>query len=154
VSEEVKKEEMISYVTKRIEELRKELAILEAILRLIKEEKGGDIENRKVIREGSPTSVKVISVGGNIVADIVESDDGVKIVFTETIPSNNPVVRSFLIKLLQDKKRKGEIKAYEVNERRGFITSIEIQGLPKRSFYRELELALEYVWEELHGDKH
>ncbi len=153
MSEEVERNEVVSYITKRIEELRRELAILEALLRLIKEE-GSGREGRKHAREGRPTSVKVISVGGNVVADIVESGEGVKIVFTETIPSNNPVVKSFLIKLLQDKERKGEIRAYEVNERRGFITSIEIEGIPKRSFYRELELALEYVWEELHGGKH
>ncbi len=151
--EEVERNEVVSYITKRIEELRRELAILEALLRLVKEESSGK-EGRKHAREGYPTSVKVISVGGNVVADIVESGDGVKIVFTETIPSNNPIVKSFLIKLLQDKERKGEIRAYEVNERRGFITSIEIEGIPKRSFYRELELALEYVWEELHGGKH
>ncbi len=153
MSEEVERNEVVSYITKRIEELRRELAILEALLRLIKEE-GSGREGRKHAREGRPTSVKVISVGGNVVADIVESGEGVKIVFTETIPSNNPVVKSFLIKLLQDKERKGEIRAYEVNERRGFITSIEIEGIPKRSFYRELELALEYVWEELRGGKH
>lgn len=151
--EEVERDEIVSYLTKRIEELRRELTILEALLHLVKEE-SGNIEERKHPRSSHPTSVKVISVGGNVVADIVESGDGVKIVFTETIPSNNPVVKSFLIKLLQDKERKGEIKAYEVNERRGFITSIEIKGVPKRSFYRELELALEYVWEELHGGKH
>jgi len=153
VSEEAERDEIISYITKRIEELRRELAILEALLRIVK---GGssEVEERKHTRGSRPTSVKVISVGGNVVADIVESGDGVKIVFTETIPSNNPVVKSFLIKLLQDKERKGEIRAYEVHERRGFITSIEIKGVPKRSFYRELELALEYVWEELHGGKH
>ncbi len=151
--EEVERNEVVSYITKRIEELRRELAILETLLRLVKEGSSGE-EERKHVREGHPTSVKVISVGGNVVADIVESGDGVKIVFTETIPSNNPVVKSFLIKLLQDKERKGEIRAYEVNERRGFITSIEIEGIPKRSFYRELELALEYVWEELRGGKH
>ncbi|GEM_PF-1709664 len=150
---EVGRDEIISYITKRIEELRRELTILEALLHMVKEE-GSHIEERKHARSNHPTSVKVISVDGNVVADIVESGDGVKIVFTETIPSNNPVVKSFLIKLLQDKERKGEIKAYEVNERRGFITSIEIKGIPKRSFYRELELALEYVWEELHGGKH
>jgi len=153
VPEEVEKDEITSYLTKRIEELRRELAILEALLHLVKEG-GGEVEERGHTHEDRPTSVKVISVGGNVVADIVESGDGVKIVFTETIPSSNPVVKSFLIKLLQDKERKGEIRAYEVKERRGFITSIEIKGVPKRSFYRELELALEYVWEELHGDNH
>ncbi len=153
MSEEAGRDEIISYITKRIEELRRELAILEALLRIVKEG-SSEVGERKHTRGGRPTSVKVISVGGNVVADIVESGDGVKIVFTETIPSSNPVVKSFLIKLLQDKERKGEIRAYEVNERRGFITSIEIKGVPKRSFYRELELALEYVWEELHGGKH
>jgi len=152
MSKEVGRDEIITYITRRIEELRRELTILEALLRLVKEE-SGIVEEREHPHSSHPTSVKVISVGGNVVADIVESGDGVKIVFTETIPSGNPVVKSFLIKLLQDKERKGEIKAYEVNERRGFITSIEIKGIPKRSFYRELELALEYVWEELHGGK-
>lgn len=149
--EEVEKNDLVAYLTKRIEELREELTILETLLRLVKKE-DNIVEERERVREGQPTSVKVISIGGNVVADIVESNDGVKIVFTETIPSSNPVVKSFLIKLLQDKERKGEIKAYEVNEKRGFITSIEIRGVPKRSFYRELELALEYVWEELHRE--
>jgi len=151
VPEEVEKNDLVAYLTKRIEELREELTILETLLRLVKKE-DNIVEERERVREGQPTSVKVISIGGNVVADIVESNDGVKIVFTETIPSSNPVVKSFLIKLLQDKERKGEIKAYEVNEKRGFITSIEIRGVPKRSFYRELELALEYVWEELHRE--
>ncbi len=140
----VDKAELESFLLKKIEELREELNRLEALLALIRGE---------VVEEGEgdlmPSEVRVITSDGNILANVVEGEGKAKIVFTEGFPVDSPYVKSFLLKLLEDKKGSGLLKDYEVSERKGYITEITVVGELKESFYRELELAIQFVWKNL-----
>lgn len=140
----VDKAELESFLLKKIEELREELNRLEALLALIRGE---------VVEEGEgdlmPSEVRVITSDGNILANVVEGEGKAKIVFTEGFPIDSPYVKSFLLKLLEDKKGSGLLKDYEVSERKGYITEITVVGELKESFYRELELAIQFVWKNL-----
>ncbi len=150
VSGEVGKEDLIKYLEERIERLRRELSILEKLLSLVKEEAA----EAEVTEEGEarPESVKVVSSKGNVIADIVKAGGRIKVVFTETLPANKPAVKAFLLKLLDDLVDEGVISSYRVNERKGFITGIEVLGNPPRRFYKDLELAIRYVWSEIRGN--
>ncbi len=147
-----RREELIKYLEKRIERLKHELSMLEELLSIVRGE--GGIESKdtepSVVK---PESVKVISSKGNVIADIVKAGGKIKVVFTETLPANKPAIKAFLLKLLDDLVAEGAIGSYHVNERKGFITGIEILGNPPRRFYKDLELAIKYVWSEIYGNE-
>ncbi len=147
-----RREELIKYLEKRIERLKHELSMLEELLSIVRDE--GGIESKdtepSVVK---PESVKVISSKGNVIADIVKAGGKIKVVFTETLPANKPAIKAFLLKLLDDLVAEGAIGSYHVNERKGFITGIEILGNPPRRFYKDLELAIKYVWSEIYGNE-
>ena len=140
----VDKAELESFLLKKIEELREELNRLEALLALIRGEVAEEGEGALM-----PSEVRVITSDGNILANVVEGEGKAKIVFTEGFPIDSPYVKSFLLKLLEDKKGSGLLKDYEVSERKGYITEITVVGELKESFYRELELAIQFVWKNL-----
>jgi len=140
----VDKAELESFLLKKIEELREELNRLEALLALIRGEVAEEGEGTLM-----PSEVRVITSDGNILANVVEGEGKAKIVFTEGFPIDSPYVKSFLLKLLEDKKGSGLLKDYEVSERKGYITEITVVGELKENFYRELELAIQFVWKNL-----
>jgi len=140
----VDKAELESFLLKKIEELREELNRLEALLALIRGEVAEEGEGALM-----PSEVRVITSDGNILANVVEGEGKAKIVFTEGFPIDSPYVKSFLLKLLEDKKGSGLLKDYEVSERKGYITEITVVGELKENFYRELELAIQFVWKNL-----
>ena len=140
----VDKAELESFLLKKIEELREELNRLEALLALIRGEVAEEGEGTLM-----PSEVRVITSDGNILANVVEGEGKAKIVFTEGFPIDSPYVKSFLLKLLEDKKGSGLLKDYEVSERKGYITEITVVGELKENFYSELELAIQFVWKNL-----
>ncbi len=143
---EVSKGEILEYLSNRIKQLKKELSILEALMNELQGAVSKEVEERA---GKEPSSVKVISFKGKVLADIVETEDGIKVILTESIPTSSSVVKSFLLKLLDDKVQSSEINSYEIIERRGYITGIEVKGKPSKRFLKDLELALTYVWSEV-----
>ena len=143
VDKSLSKEELEEYLEKRISELRDEIRYLEAILSILRG------EGTEATEELPPSEVKVITANGNVLANVIETKRGVRIIFTEGFPKDNTFVKSFLLKMLEDKQKAGVIDTFNVGERRDFITEIEILGDLDSKFYKELELALRYVWKNI-----
>ncbi len=142
-SKKPSKEELEEYLRRRIEELREELRYLEAILSSLSGEASGEVE------EIPPSEVKVITANGNVLANVIESSNYTKIIFTEGFPKSNPYVKSFLLKMLEDKQATGLIESFRVGEKRDYITEIEIHGKMDSKLFKELELALKFVWKNI-----
>ena len=143
----VDKADLEAYLTRKIGELKEEISYLEALLAMLRGE-GKENEGELL-----PSEVKVITSNGNVLANVVEGDGVAKIIFTEGFPKDSSYVKSFLLKMLEDKKASGVINSYEVNERKGFITEIVIWGELKESLLRELELAIQFVWKNMGSGK-
>jgi hypothetical protein len=149
MSTDERRKTVIEWLEGRIRDLREELNNLEYILSLIKG--GGSKEAAPKGRE-LPTEVKVISAEGNVLANVIENNASTRIIFTEGFPKDSMPVKSFLLKLLEDKKRSGSLENYEVIEKRGYIVELRLTGITSDKLMKELELALKYVWRNL-GDK-
>ncbi len=137
------REELVRWVEGKIAQLKAEIKILENILKIVKGEEIG------AQKEVLPSDVKVIAVQGNVLANVIEGDDYVRVIFTEGFPQDSPLVKSFLLKVLDDNKREGYIKKYEVLERRGYIMELRLEGVSSSKVLKELELSLRYIWKNL-----
>ena len=141
---------LVEFLRKRIEELEEELNLYKQLLH----ELVGKVSHEEVKSKPlSPENVKVIAIGNDIIANIVELRDSVRIMLRESIPSNNPLLNSFLLQLLKDKKELGEMRDFEVKESKGYVTEIVITGINSKSLVKEVEIALRYLWKEVHKEK-
>jgi len=141
------KKEIVEFLKRRIRELERELSIYKQLLMEIG---GKHVQEEMRERVLSPDNVKVIAIGNDIVANIVKLRDSIRIILRESIPSNNTLLNSFLIQLLKDKKDLGELGDFEVKESKGYVTEIVIRGINSKSLMKELEIALRYLWREIH----
>ena len=141
------KKEIVEFLKRRIRELERELNIYKQLLMEIS---GKHVQEEMRERVLSPDNVKVIAIGNDIVANIVKLRDSIRIILRESIPSNNTLLNSFLIQLLKDKKDLGELGDFEVKESKGYVTEIVIRGINSKSLMKELEIALRYLWREIH----
>ncbi len=145
MSEEIKlnNEDLKSYVRRKIEELRNELQYLEELLKILEGERSLDSSVMQASR------VDVITVGSNVVANVIVSQDVLRIILTEALPADHPLMTSFLERILEEQRGRGLIEAYRVNEKRGYVYDIEVRGRINNLLYRELEAAVSYVWTNL-----
>ncbi len=141
------KKEIIEFLRRRIRELERELSVYKQLLMEISGKHAQEEMRDRVL---SPDNVKVIAIGNDIVANIVKLRDSIRIILRESIPSNNTLLNSFLIQLLKDKKDLGELSDFEVKESKGYVTEIVIRGINSKSLMKELEIALRYLWREIH----
>ncbi|RLG84518.1 MAG: hypothetical protein DRO18_07020 [Thermoprotei archaeon] len=146
----VNKKKLIEFVRRKVEELEEELNFYK---QLLMELTGKTVHEEVKSKPLSPDNVKVIAIGNDIIANIVELRDSVRIMLRESIPSNNPLLNSFLLQLLRDKKELGEMKDFEVKENKGYVTEIVIRGINNKSLVKEVEIALRYLWKEVHREK-
>ncbi len=141
-----KRKTVIEWLESRVKEIREELNNLEYLLSILKE--GSPKEAKSKTRE-LPSEVKVISAEGDVLANVIENDTSTRIIFTEGFPKDSMPVKSFLLKLLEDKKASGSLENYEVIEKRGYIVELRLTGVTSDKVMKELELALKYVWRNL-----
>lgn len=146
LSEEIKlnNEDLKSYVRRKIEELRNELQYLEELLKILEGERSLDSSVMQASR------VDVITAGSSVVANVIVSQDVLRIILTEALPADHPLMTSFLVRILEEQRSRGLIEAYRVNEKRGYVYDIEVRGRINNLLYRELEAAVSYVWTNLH----
>jgi len=138
------RDEILKWLRSRIKELRNELNFLESIYNFLE---GLEKEGLKEVERKVPkTTVRVIASDNNILANIVEGREGLRIILTEGLPKDNSYVKSFLLKVLEDKKNTGSLRNYEIVERRGYVTEIRFPEGVGDKILKELELALKYVW--------
>ncbi|MEO3992856.1 MAG: hypothetical protein QN229_00865 [Desulfurococcaceae archaeon TW002] len=136
-------EELKNYVRKKIEELRSELQYLEELLKILEGERSVEASVLQASR------VDVIAVGGSVVANVIISQEGLRVILTEALPANHPLITSFLVRILEEQKEKGIVETYRINEKRGYVYDIEIKGRISNLVYREIEAAISYVWSSL-----
>jgi hypothetical protein len=149
MSMDERRKAVIEWLEGRIRDLREELNNLEYVLNLLK---GGTLKEASSKARELPTEVKVISADGDVLANVIENDASTRIIFTEGFPKDSVPVKSFLLKLLEDKKSSGSLEDYEVIEKRGYIVELRLTGITSDKLMKELELALKYVWRNL-GNK-
>ncbi|MEM0014365.1 MAG: hypothetical protein QXS42_03700 [Zestosphaera sp.] len=142
MSSEVKvnNEDLRNYVRRKIEELRNELQYLEELLRILEGERSLDASLMQASR------VDVITVDNNVVANVIVSQDTMRIILSEALPANHPLMTSFLARILEEQRDRGLIESYRINEKRGYVYDIEIRGRINNLLFRELEAAVSYVW--------
>ena len=140
---------MLEWLRNRIKELREELNNLESVYSLLK---GGREEGKGIRKGGSRTTVKVIAAGADILANVVGNKKGLRIIFTEGLPKDDPYVKSFLLKVLEDKKNSGSIRNYEVIEKKDYVTEIKFPEGISDKVLKEMELAIKYVWSNLSSE--
>ncbi|MFN3267624.1 MAG: hypothetical protein ACK416_00025 [Zestosphaera sp.] len=136
-------EELKNYVRKKIEELRSELQYLEELLKILEGERSVEASVLQASR------VDVIAVGDSVVANVIVSQDGLRVILTEALPANHPLITSFLVRILEEQRERGVVETYRINEKRGYVYDIEIKGRINNLVYREIEAAISYVWSSL-----
>ncbi|MEM2004634.1 MAG: hypothetical protein QW705_03910 [Zestosphaera sp.] len=136
----VNNEDLRNYVRRKIEELRNELQYLEELLRILEGERSLDASLMQASR------VDVITVDNNVVANVIVSQDTMRIILSEALPANHPLMTSFLARILEEQRDRGLIESYRINEKRGYVYDIEIRGRINNLLFRELEAAVSYVW--------
>ncbi|MGC8975983.1 MAG: hypothetical protein ACP5KB_07295, partial [Thermoprotei archaeon] len=125
------------------EELRNEIQYLEELLKILEGERS--IETSLL----QATRVDVIAVGDNVIANVIVSQEGLRIILTEALPANHPLITSFLVRILEEQKERGFVETYRVNEKRGYVHDIEVKGKINNLVYKEIEAAISYVWSSL-----
>ncbi len=133
-------EELKNYVRKKIEELRNELQYLEELLKILEGERS---VNTSILQA---TRVDVIAVGDSVIANVIVSNEGLRVILTEALPANHPLITSFLARILEEQKERGFVETYKINEKRGYIYDIEVKGKINNLVYKEIEAAISYVW--------
>ncbi|MEM0026168.1 MAG: hypothetical protein QXV93_02990 [Zestosphaera sp.] len=136
-------EELKNYVRKKIEELRSELQYLEELLKILEGERSVEASVLQATR------VDVIAVGDSVVANVIVSQEGLRVILTEALPANHPLITSFLTRILEEQRERGVVETYKINEKRGYVYDIEIKGKINNLVYREIEAAISYVWSSL-----
>lgn len=136
-------EELKNYIRKRIEELRSELQYLEELLKILEGKRSLEAATSQA------TKIDVIAVGDSVIANVIVSQDGLRVILSEALPANHPLITSFLIRILEEQKERGVIETYRINEKRGYIYDIEIRGRINNLVYKEIEAAISYVWSSL-----
>lgn len=136
-------EELKNYVRKKIEELRSELQYLEELLKILEGERSVEASVLQATR------VDVIAVGDSVVANVIVSQEGLRVILTEALPANHPLITSFLTRILEEQRERGVVETYKINEKRGYVYDIEIKGKINNLVYREIEAAISYMWSSL-----
>ncbi|MEM4823621.1 MAG: hypothetical protein QXV31_01105, partial [Zestosphaera sp.] len=113
-------EELKNYVRKKIEELRSELQYLEELLKILEGERSVEASVLQATR------VDVIAVGDSVVANVIVSQEGLRVILTEALPANHPLITSFLTRILEEQRERGVVETYKINEKRGYVYDIEI----------------------------
>ncbi|MCD6341169.1 MAG: hypothetical protein J7L51_04400 [Desulfurococcales archaeon] len=142
----VSKDDLVRYIEEKIKRLENELMMLNALLSILKG------ESTRVSLTVRPENVKVITMDDEVIANVMEMEGSIRVILRESISKDHPLLESFLIRMLEERKESGDIRDYVIKESRGYVTEILLEGVSRQSVLKELELALKYVWREMHKE--
>jgi len=145
-SANVGRDDLIRYIEEKIKRLENELMMLNAILSILKGESTG---TTLTVR---PENVKVITLDDEVIANVMEMEGSIRVILRESISKDHPLLESFLIRMLEERKESGDIRNYIIKESRGYVTELILEGPSRQSVLKELELALKYIWREIHKE--
>lgn len=141
-------ENRIKELERKIRELNEELEILRELIAEYSKTKQIGVTADITEARTSPQEkekVKVLYVEDEIIASEVVSDNLVKIVLRSGLKSDDKVVANFLLKVLEELRKRKDLADYKIQESGGYITQIDLIG-PSPLALRQVELALKYVW--------
>ncbi|RLG77078.1 MAG: hypothetical protein DRO14_02840 [Thermoprotei archaeon] len=142
----VSRDDVVRYIEEKIKRLKNELMMLNALLSILK---GESSRASPTVR---PESVEVITLDDEVIANVMEMEGSIRVILRESISKDHPLLESFLIRMLEERKESGDIRDYVIKESRGYVTEILLEGVSRQSVLKELELALKYVWREMHKE--
>lgn len=132
-------------IEEKIKELRRELEIYESMLRVLEKvsktpEKGED----KKLKEDVIT---LKDSEDNIVATITVTPTKIKVVPLVKLDSEHRLIRSYLVKFLEEKKASsiGKVVRYDIKSSDKYVSEIIIEGSFNEYFIVELEAAIMYI---------
>ena len=143
---EVSRSDLVRYVEDKIKRLESELRILKAMLSVLK---GESIKAALTVK---PENVRVITLNDEVIANVMEVDGSIRVILRESISKDHPLLESFLVRMLEERKENGDVRNYVIKESRGYVTEVLLEGVSRQSILRELELALKYIWREIHKE--
>ncbi|MEM0453436.1 MAG: hypothetical protein QXO98_02095 [Sulfolobales archaeon] len=138
-------EELRRVIEEKVKELRKELEVYESILKVLERfSKTPEKVNDKKFKE---EVITLKDSEDNIVATITVTPNKVKVVPLIKIDSEHRLVKSYLVKFLEEKKTSsiGRVSRYEIKDADGYVSEIIIEGNFNEYFTVELEAALMYI---------
>ena len=142
----VSKSDLIKYIEEKIRKLENELRILNTILSILK---GESVKPALTVR---PENVQVITLNDEVIANVMEVNGSIRVILRESISKDHPLLESFLVRMLEERKENGDIRNYVIKESRGYVTEVLLEGISRQSVLKELELALKYIWKEMHKE--
>ena len=142
----VSKSDLIKYIEEKIRKLENELRILNTILSILK---GESVKPALTVR---PENVQVITLNDEVIANVMEVNGSIRVILRESISKDHPLLESFLVRMLEERKENGDIRNYVIKESRGYVTEMLLEGISRQSVLKELELALKYIWKEMHKE--
>ncbi|MCD6428793.1 MAG: hypothetical protein J7L12_04180 [Desulfurococcales archaeon] len=142
----VSRDDLVRYIEEKIKKLENELMMLNALLSLLKG------ESAKASLAVRPENVKVITLDDEVIANVMEMEGSIRVILRESISKDHPLLESFLIRMLEERKESGDIRDYIIKESKGYVTEVLLEGVSRQSVLKELELALKYIWREMHKE--
>jgi len=142
----ISKSDLIKYIEEKIKKLENELRILNTILSILKG------ESVKAALTVKPENVRVITLNDEVIANVMEVNGSIRVILRESISKDHPLLESFLVRMLEERKENGDIRNYVIKESRGYVTEVLLEGISRQSVLKELELALKYIWKEMHKE--
>lgn len=144
-------DELKRFLEEKIRGLKRELEFYEALLTELEGSKGREKQDLR-----KPAKEEVIALrdsDGNVVATITVTQSRIKVVPLVKIESDHRLVKSYLIKFLNEKKTSsvGRVANYDIKSANGLVSEIVIDGSFNEYFVVELEAAIQYIINSLSG---
>jgi polyhydroxyalkanoate synthesis regulator phasin len=135
----------IEELERRIKELSEELEVLKAIASELSKGRAEAQRVREEGAEGQPEGVKVIYYESDVIANEIPTTDGVRVVLRGGLRVDDELVESFLMKLLDELKDRGDLADYRVKESNSYLTEVVLVN-PTQLALKQVETAIRYVW--------
>ena len=145
VSEEELRERLKRFLEERIQRLREELELYEALLYMV---------DRAALEEEPLEEHRVRTPGGEEVAVIRIGRSGVKIVPLVELPASSPLVKGFLLRVIDEQLLRLNPRSpprVRIRTRDGVVAEIVIESRLPGYVLEQLEAALKYVAMKLGG---
>ncbi|MEM2205740.1 MAG: hypothetical protein QXK16_00675 [Sulfolobales archaeon] len=138
-------EDLRKIVEEKIKELRRELEIYESMLRVL--EKVNKIPEKGEYKKLKEDVITLKDSEDNIVATITVSPTKIKVVPLVKLDSEHRLIRSYLVKFLEEKKSSsiGKVVRYDIKSSDKYVSEIIIEGNFNEYFIVELEAAIMYI---------
>jgi len=138
-------EDLRKIVEEKIKELRRELEIYESMLRVL--EKVNKTPEKGEYKKLKEDVITLKDSEDNIVATITVSPTKIKVVPLVKLDSEHRLIRSYLVKFLEEKKSSsiGKVVRYDIKSSDKYVSEIIIEGNFNEYFIVELEAAIMYI---------